>query len=87
MCSIDGGKCSTKDVVEYVVYTCTAREFFRANVDFGTIDRGDEVPCELGHEPEDERALLLGVKMSVKAGKRKEIVYLVFVSENRRVAE
>ena len=61
MGSIDGSECSAKDVVEDVVNACTARELFCADVHFGAIDGGDEVSCELGHEPEDEGALLFGV--------------------------
>jgi len=55
---IDAREGVSKDVVEDVVDPCAAGELFGGDVDVRTLDGRDKVAGELGHEPEDERALL-----------------------------
>jgi hypothetical protein len=47
-----------KDVIENVIDPCAAAELFCGDVDVRTLDGRDKVAGELGHEPEDECALL-----------------------------
>ena len=55
---VDARECVAKDVIENVVDPCTAGEFFCGDVNVRTFDGRDKVAGELGHEPEDECALL-----------------------------
>lgn len=57
---VDGGERGAEDVVEDVVDARAARELLGGDVDGGAVDGGDKVARELGHEAEDERALLPG---------------------------
>ena len=57
---LDAGEGVAEDVVEDVVDPCAAGELFGGYVDVGALDGRDKVARELGHEPENESALLHG---------------------------
>ena len=55
---IDIRKCVAKDVGENVADPCTTGKLFGGDVNDRTLDGRDKVVGNLGHEPEDECALL-----------------------------
>jgi len=59
----------SKDVIENVVDPCATVELFGGDVNVRTLDRRDEVTSELGHEPEDEPALLFGANVRLEGMK------------------
>ena len=78
---IEGIECVAVDVIEDVVYASSTREFFCTDVHVGSFDGGNKISGELGHEPEDESALL--VLVTVNGGISEGIEFLLGLAHQR----
>jgi hypothetical protein len=78
-----------KDVVENVVEPCTPGELFGGDVNIRTLDGRDKIAGKLGHEPEDECALLCHTAIRLEKERRGWVrrTSLVSVAVNGLITE
>jgi hypothetical protein len=71
-----------KNVIENVVYPCTARKFFCGYLDVRAIDGGYEIACEIRHETENKSTLLFKNVSRKDHGCSSVLTYLVCVPKD-----
>ncbi len=59
MCRVNRFQGCAEDVVEDVVYACATTEFLGGDLKGGSFDGSDEISSEIGHEFENQRALVV----------------------------